>query len=483
MRCARGLRRDVATCLLASGLVIGGLSTARAADAATPADLRALAGFHAALQALEGGRRRHVAVLQIGDSHTAGDHFSERMRAHLQRRFGNAGRGFLPPGAPHAYYRPAQIRVTQTEGWQTRTSNKAKPDPELFGLSGQIARAAAPEDVITIELTHHARIAALGIGIVKEPGGGALEVLADDTVIGTLPTGSEDAALQSVRLGLPAGTRRIRLRPFGDAPVAVSDHTLVGADPGVTLSNLGFSGAQVGIMARWDWPRAAAQIADLDPALIILAFGTNEGHAPLSVITARYARAFETRIAAVKRAAPHASLVIVGPPDANRYFKYCRPRPKPLEPPGVAPTGIADETASSRTGDASATVAPETKPARPDPRQPGPDPADMAPCTPLSADERRDYDARARAEDRALCRWHTPASLPLVREIQRKIAARHGVLFFDWFALLQGECGADRWVRQGLMHKDHVHFKPAGYWRAADALYRRLMAGYRRTAQ
>ena len=82
------------------------------------------------------------------------------------------------------------------------------------------------------------------------------------------------------------------------------------------------------------------------------------------------------------------------------------------------------------------------------------------------------------AQDRRLCRWHTPAAFPLVRAAQREIAVRHGVLFFDWYELFEAECGADLWFRQGLAHKDRVHFKQEGYWRAADRLHARLLAGY-----
>ena len=80
--------------------------------------------------------------------------------------------------------------------------------------------------------------------------------------------------------------------------------------------------------------------------------------------------------------------------------------------------------------------------------------------------------------DRRLCRWHTPPAIPIVRAIQREVAARQGALFYDWFALFETECGADRWFRLGLAQKDRVHFKQDGYWRAADQLHTRLMAGY-----
>ncbi|MEZ5852492.1 MAG: hypothetical protein R3D68_17810 [Hyphomicrobiaceae bacterium] len=477
---ARGPACAAAAVILALVLLLLAIDSVAASGPARDDDAKALARFHQALQDLERGRRRHVAVLQIGDSHTAADHLSGRLRRALQGRFGNAGRGFLPPGVPYAYYRPDQIRVTQTHGWVSRSSNKKKPDAEPFGLSGQLARASAPEDVITIELTHHVRVAALAVGIVKEPGGGALEVVADDSVIATLPTASEVPAQVRVELGLSPGTRRIALRPFGDGPVAIADHTLIGARRGVTLSNLGFSGAQVGIMSRWDWPRAAAQIADVDPSLIILAFGTNEGFSTVAAIRARYARAFEQRLAALMAAAPNASIAIVGPPDANRFFRYCRPHPKPPEPPRTPAANDGAPSPDARSGPATTATSPLAARAAEAARPVEPDPADTAPCHPLTADERRDYDELARAEDRGLCRWHTPAALPLVREIQREIARRRGVLFFDWSALTERECGADRWFRQGLIGKDRVHFQKAGYWRTADALYARLLAGYRR---
>ena len=72
----------------------------------------ALSPFFASLDAVETGvPRRRVRVLQIGDSHTANDSFSGRMRDRLQARFGPAGRGWLPAGVPYKYYRPHLVSV------------------------------------------------------------------------------------------------------------------------------------------------------------------------------------------------------------------------------------------------------------------------------------------------------------------------------------------------------------------------------------
>ena len=451
-------------------------------------DLEALAKFHARLMEFDAGRRSDIAILQIGDSHTAADHFTGRLRTLLQQRFGNGGRGFLPPGAPHDYYRPYQVAVTQTAGWKTLTSNKVSPDAVPFSLSGQVARATDADEVITIENRGAVRLKAIEIGVITQPGGGAFEILADGQPLAAISTAAQETGQQSYSVGAPRQVQRIELRTYGDGPVDITDHTLVGEARGLTLSNLGFIGAQVSIMSRWDWPRVEAQIASLDPALIIVAFGTNEGHAPVGNIEARYARQLEERLAALKAAAPNASIVVVGTPDANRYPRYClapaRPiAPLPLEltapPAPTAGSGAAapDPLAGGPKVQPSATAnraGARTTFARPPPPEP---PADAI-CQMLDATERQAYEQMLGDKDRRLCRWHTPPAIPVVRAIQREVAARQGALFFDWFQLFEIECGADRWFRQGLAHKDRVHFKQDGYWRAADQLHTRLMAGY-----
>lgn len=104
-------------------------------------------------------------------------------------------------------------------------------------------------------------------------------------------------------------------------------------------------------------------------------------------------------------------------------------------------------------------------------------PADTV-CRPLDPEERQRYDVLIEEKDRRLCRWHTPAAIAIVQRVQREVAARHDAFFFDWGALFEGECGADRWARNGLAHKDRVHFKPEGYAVAADRLHAALLAGY-----
>ena len=63
-----------------------------------------------------------------------------------------------------------------------------------------------------------------------------------------------------------------------------------------------------------------------------------------------------------------------------------------------------------------------------------------------------------------------PPGLAQVRAVQRKVAADLHIAWWDWQARMGGLCSAERWVNQGLMRGDYVHFKTPG----GLALARRL---------
>jgi lysophospholipase L1-like esterase len=397
-----------------------------------------LARFHRRLAELRAGRIKRVTILQIGDSHTQAEHFSGRLRTLLQARFGNGGRGMLPPGQPYDYWRPYQIQAQQTGAWQVFTSNKSDYAPLPYGLSGFVIRSADASDAIVLEAGQDSPpFAVVEVGYYRKPDGGMIDLTVDGKAVGAIDTRGDVYAWDRRSLALPVPGRRLELRPHGDGGIDLADWAVYGRSRGVVLASFGFSGAQVGIMERWDWKTVRAQLAAFDPALILLAFGTNEGYAPKSRLR-DYESRLEERIFALREAAPNASIVLVSGPDANRIPKYCN-----------------DKNDKNGSG------------------------ADRNTCRPLSRDEAADYDVMLARFDRALCRWHTPASYELVRKAQRDVAGRTGAYFWDWFELQGGSCGAFRWEQAGLVHTDRVHMKREGYWRSADRLYAALMRGFK----
>ena len=390
-----------------------------------------LAAFHQALASLEAGRTQRVNIVQIGDSHTAGDRFTGRLRELLQARFGDAGRGMLPPGAPFPYWRPDQVHVEQQGRWEVLSSNKRDYPQAPYGLSGFVLRSRSAGAAIA--LTADRAFDSAEVTFFRQPSGGHIDVLVDGARVGDIDT--RGRAWQMDRASFPAreGTR-FELRVRGDGQADIADWSVYRRDRGVTLSSHGFVGANVGLMDRWDTANVAAELRQLAPALIILAFGTNEGFDPADTL-ADYGSILEARIGQLKAAAPGASIVVVGPPDADRLPDYCGAR-------GPARDGVR--------------------------------------CAPLSPAEAQDYDRLLARRDRSLCRWHPPAGLALVREQQRQVAARTGAFFWDWSAVQGGACGADRWTHEDLERRDHVHMTESGYARSADRLRDVLMKDYRR---
>lgn len=80
--------------------------------------------------------------------------------------------------------------------------------------------------------------------------------------------------------------------------------------------------------------------------------------------------------------------------------------------------------------------------------------------------------------------WRIPRELPLVRDVQRRVAADTGVAFWDWHARMGGDCSAHRLATapEPLMRGDHVHFNSAGGDWIGQMLAEDLTAAWRARA-
>ena len=312
----------------------GGASAAPAAQ---------LTGLHRQLNELQSGRRSRVNIVQIGDSHTATDHLSGRLRELFQRQFGDAGRGLMPPGYPFPYWRPYQVRVQQSGSWQVVSSNHNGAEG-TFGLSGFVTRGSKHTDSMSL-VAEDANARDGGsfdmaeIHYFKRPGGGAIQVYIDGRFHSEINTSAGAYLLDRATINAPHA-RSLELRPRGNGRVDIADWAVYRRQRGVTLASLGFSGAQIGILGRWDWKITAYELKHLDPALVILAFGTNEGFAARESL-GDYGQEFGSYVDRIRNAVPRASIVIVGPPDADRF--------RPIAGGAVARTRDARRCAGRRS--------------------------------------------------------------------------------------------------------------------------------------
>lgn len=299
----------------------------------------ALTGLFEAFAATEAGQRsRPVHILQIGDSHTAGDRITGKLRAELQARFGAAGRGVVPAGPPHDGYAPYQVRLLGNAGWTVEraslqpTSGSPSTRVGLAGLRATGGDGALLEfelepgaEASTVSVCGRAR--GVGAGLSLEAGGVGRGV----DFNGEAP---DQAVCRELSLAGPASSVRL----VGLPPGAVIDSVMLSrGGPGVMVSSLGLVGATLRDLARRDEAIVATELAVWRPALIVLAFGTNEGFDD-TLDASTYETLLRDQVARMRRLAPAASLMLISAPDAlrNGAANGCSADGRRAPPPSLA---------------------------------------------------------------------------------------------------------------------------------------------------
>jgi len=128
----------------------------------------------------------------------------------------------------------------------------------------------------------------------------------------------------------------VELSAVGDGTVRVFGMTLDRPKVGVTLDALGVNGARAGDLLREDEEHFAGELRHRDPALVVLAFGTNESSDDVQV--AVYEKQLVDVLGRVARAVPSASCLLLGPPDRADKHRVV-----------VPPADPKNEVASART--------------------------------------------------------------------------------------------------------------------------------------
>jgi len=274
-----------------------------------------LASFFYDLQRLQAGRLDHVRILQLGDSHTAGDVFSGYLRSRFHDRFGDAGRGMMPPGYTYRGLRQTEVKVTQSRGWVIHDSLKAS-DPGPFGISGFLATSSSAGARMAVSPVAPGGFDIARVNYLHSSSGGRLEVLLDRRIAKVVSTAGPADMPGSLDLSAPPGTQTLEI--VADAPgIRITSWGIERRHPGVLFDSFGVSGATVDIFNHWDPLLVQWDLKQLRPSLIIVAYGTNEAF-KLDFDATTYKRVFAQVLESLKRMAPEASILIVGPPGGQR---------------------------------------------------------------------------------------------------------------------------------------------------------------------
>lgn len=269
----------------------------------------ALVPFFEQLYQLESsdGGPQNVRVLQYGDSHTASDDWANEIRSNLQARFGNGGPGYVLPGTPFPGYRRRDIKGGQSRNWTTE-GLLTKGTDGLYGLGGASLVTAVPGQEVYLD----AEGDRVELHFLRQPGGGRFRVKIDGEEAATIST---DGELSSMVWSSPAanGLRRFTVETISAQPVKLFGW-VTEKGRGITWETLGINGAQATISLRWEESQLAGFLANREPALIVLAYGTNETN-NRDLTFESYTAALRDVIARFRRLAPSASILLAGPPD------------------------------------------------------------------------------------------------------------------------------------------------------------------------
>jgi lysophospholipase L1-like esterase len=269
--------------------------------------------FEQVMHPIDGGS---VHILQYGDSHTASDDWANAMRLAFQAKFGAGGPGFALAGHPYLGYRRFDVSGTNTVGWVTEGTT-GRPGDGRLGLGGVSITSHHTNDAVTFD----AESDIIRLFYLKQPGGGDFVISVDGRAMETVST---DGDLEAAYLALEirGGQHHYAIRTIGLHPVRLFGWA-ADKQSGITYETLGINGAQAPMILEWDEAVFASNMGARRPALIVLEYGTNEALNP-RFTEEGYRQQFSQVLAKMRRAAPLASILVVGPPDC---LKASRPLP------------------------------------------------------------------------------------------------------------------------------------------------------------
>ena len=381
-----------------------------------------LDGLYTGLAAAErGDPNGRALMLFFGDSHTAGDSLTERLRVTFQQHFGDAGRGLVAAGRPPTrHYYQRDVHYGRDGDWKASVGG-ARGDVEPFGIAGLRVSGRGKGARLWVETCSECptgtSVGQFEILYYAAPDHGVLRYRVDEGAwqqiqTKTAPIEPPHPARQVVPV--PDGPHKLTLEHGGGGAIDLFGVVMERPRPGVIVDSLGVVGRRLGSLRSWDWSIIGDQLATRDPRLVVLQYGTNEADDP-DLVLEDLARYYDETILRIRAAAPTASIVILGPPDM----------------------GVREAGRSLRSPQA-----------------------------------RRAGDSRVRVED--------PVDLAEIISTEHAAALRNHVAFFDTFAAMGGADQMGTWAASDpkVAYKDRVHFTDLGYQRWADALSGALMVSY-----
>ncbi len=252
-----------------------------------------------------------------GASHTAADLWTGELRRRLQGRYGDAGHGFVLPARWNLGYRHQDIATDATPTWAIVRHLKVQgATVGDYGLAGFRMESSTASDWAEIRT---ATTNPLGLGVDRielwyRTGPEAGDLVAQLDGAAQPLVGRGPMAVERKVWTVPDGPHALRLSPAGNGKVGIDGAVFERGNRGVVIDQLGIPGMQAEIHLHWVEAAWAQQLAWRSPHLVVLAYGTNDVSDPDNN-DASYLAVWQRVLARVRKAAPQAACLVVGPSD------------------------------------------------------------------------------------------------------------------------------------------------------------------------
>ena len=280
---------------------------------------RALDPFYAALAAADEKKPGAIArVSYWGDSIVATDFVTGTLRRKLQKRFGDAGHGFmLMANAWQGYFHNDVVRVS-VPGWQVSRVVGPFAKDGLYGFGGVSFRSPGPGVFARFATaksgTFGRSVSRFVVDYLEHPEGGRMQIALDGEVREVVDTKSETTRSALKRYDVPDGPHELEVRAL-DAGVRAFGVWMERNGPGVVLDAIGIQGCRIRFLDQTDDAHWAEQLKLRDPTLTIFHYGMNESEDGELYPLDQYEATMKAVLVQARAALPKAACLLVGPMD------------------------------------------------------------------------------------------------------------------------------------------------------------------------
>lgn len=271
-------------------------------------------------QRTEGGQK--ISIVHLGDSHILGNYLTQEVRQRLQNAFGDSGRGLIFPYKLANSNGPGDYQVESDARWYGSNCQRNLDEETPYGISGFLLESFNTSGQIELRLrdtTSAETRSFTKITIFHRRDD--LETnftVADEVTNQQAILYLQDDYFKSYYFDRPVSQAVIsfeRQSSEKKSSLAIDGLLLENELSGVVYHSIGVNGGKFSDFARARF--FARELADLNPDLIVLSFGTNEAQGKFN---ARYFyQQIETLVQQLQRYAPNAYFMFTTPADS--YLK------------------------------------------------------------------------------------------------------------------------------------------------------------------